>query len=584
MCCSLFQPVSSKIVVGPEETVSLLHGLLVSAPSVSACSSLPLIFDSLVLSSILYVMKALPCLEVLREHNYRGVKSLFESWKMKPLLEMFIQELWKGNIMVPNALSARRARIPWFRVHVPLLNDPGRLLSAHLMHTALLAGWAGGMLLYELLILDSSDAVFSPSWRQGAFLLPFTTRLEKASVSCYAAAAALLAHLALSGLFALASAWHWAFWDLDVFLSCGRPQLSFFRVFGIHLTLAGALCFAFASYHLAAVGCWTSDAFGTFGAVRPCQPSFSLASAGLLGYGSIAAHHLAAGALLAAAGCWHGCSWSGGRAFAALAAGNIEALLSTGLAAVFFSGGSTVATMWYGGSLAPAELYGPTRFSWDSGAYAGESLFRSSLFSWDGLTEALILFDSIGVNPAKGGLFRAGPMIKGDGVIASWAGHASFRAEAYGRLSVRRMPAFFETFPVILTDARGRARAVIPFRRAESRYSLAGTAVPYVRLAFSGGVFSGRYLQSAALVKAFARKALLGEILSFDRSATAPDGAFRAGVRGWFAYSHALLVLSFIFGHFWHAGRALFRDVWTGVQAGSSLVEYGMYEKLQAHQ
>ena len=40
-------------------------------------------------------------------------------------------------------------------------------------------------------------------------------------------------------------------------------------------------------------------------------------------------------------------------------------------------------------------------------------------------------------------------------------------------LSVLRMPAaFFETFPGLLIDQGGTVRADIPFRRAESRYSI----------------------------------------------------------------------------------------------------------------
>ena len=46
--------------------------------------------------------------------------------------------------------------LPWYRVHTVVINDPGRLLAVHLMHTALVAGWAGSMALYEL-------AIFSPS-------------------------------------------------------------------------------------------------------------------------------------------------------------------------------------------------------------------------------------------------------------------------------------------------------------------------------------------------------------------------------------------------------------------------------------
>jgi hypothetical protein len=39
------------------------------------------------------------------------------------------------------------------RVHTVVLNDPGRLISVHLMHTALVSGWAGSMAFYELAIL-----------------------------------------------------------------------------------------------------------------------------------------------------------------------------------------------------------------------------------------------------------------------------------------------------------------------------------------------------------------------------------------------------------------------------------------------
>ena len=35
--------------------------------------------------------------------------------------------------------------LPWYRVHTVVINDPGRLLAVHLMHTALVAGWAGSM-------------------------------------------------------------------------------------------------------------------------------------------------------------------------------------------------------------------------------------------------------------------------------------------------------------------------------------------------------------------------------------------------------------------------------------------------------
>lgn len=60
----------------------------------------------------------------------------------------------------------------------------------------------------------------------------------------------------------------------------------------------------------------------------------------------------------------------------------------------------------------------------------------------------MALFDYLGNNPSKGGLFRNGPMNNGDGIAS------------------RPMPTFFETFPVLLLDNQGTVRADIPFHRA----------------------------------------------------------------------------------------------------------------------
>ncbi|MBA0877800.1 hypothetical protein Goshw_021438 [Gossypium schwendimanii] len=49
--------------------------------------------------------------------------------------------------------------LPWYRVHTVILNYPGRLLSVHIMHMALVASWAGSMALYELVVFDPSDPV-----------------------------------------------------------------------------------------------------------------------------------------------------------------------------------------------------------------------------------------------------------------------------------------------------------------------------------------------------------------------------------------------------------------------------------------
>jgi hypothetical protein len=53
--------------------------------------------------------------------------------------------------------------LPWYRVHTVVLNDPGRLIAVHLMHTALVSGWAGSMALYELAVFDPSDPVLKPN-------------------------------------------------------------------------------------------------------------------------------------------------------------------------------------------------------------------------------------------------------------------------------------------------------------------------------------------------------------------------------------------------------------------------------------
>ncbi|KAB2011365.1 hypothetical protein ES319_D09G014200v1 [Gossypium barbadense] len=67
--------------------------------------------------------------------------------------------------------------LPWYRVHTIVLNDPGRLLSIHIMHTAPVAGWVDLMALYELAIFYPSDPVLGPMWRQCIFVIPFMTRL-----------------------------------------------------------------------------------------------------------------------------------------------------------------------------------------------------------------------------------------------------------------------------------------------------------------------------------------------------------------------------------------------------------------------
>jgi len=145
-------------------------------------------------------------------------------------------------------------------------------------------------------------------------------------------------------------------------------------------------------------------------------------------------------------------------------------------------------------------------------------------------------------------------------------------------LTVRRLPNFFETFPVILTDANGVVRADIPFRRAESKYSFEQRGVT---ASFYGGALDGQTFDDPAEVKKYARKAQLGEGFEFDLETLNSDGVFRTSPRGWFTFGHAVFALLFFFGHIWHGSRTLFRDVFAGVEADmEEQVEWGLFQKL----
>ena len=140
------------------------------------------------------------------------------------------------------------------------------------------------------------------------------------------------------------------------------------------------------------------------------------------------------------------------------------------------------------------------------------------------------------------------------------------------------MPVFFETFPVLLIDQGGTLRADIPFRRAESRYSIEQTLVV---IFFSRGLLNGTEYSLASVVKDYSRKSQFGEIFTFKRTIKLFDGVFRTSPRGWYSFSHIALALLFLLGHLWHACRAVFQDLWTGVTSITlHQVEYGRNEKL----
>ena len=496
--------------------------------------------------------------------------------------------------------------LPWYRVHTVVLNDPGRLIAVHLMHTALVAGWAGSMALYELAIFDPSDPVLNPMWRQGMFVLPFMSRIgvtgswagwdvtgaTGTDPGFWSFEGVAAAHIILSGLLFLAAIWHWVYWDLELFTDprTGEASLDLPKMFGIHLFLSGLLCFGFGAFHLSGLwgpGMWVSDPYGITGHVQAVAPEWGPSGFNPFNAGGIVAHHIAAGIVGIIAGLFHLTVRPPERLYRALRMGNIETVLSSSLAAVFFAAFVVSGTMWYGNAATPVELFGPTRYQWDQNYFQQEMQRRvstdiaagaSAEEAWAKIPERLAFYDYVGNSPAKGGLFRTGAMNSGDGIAQGWLGHPEFKDGEGRELFVRRLPNFFENLPVVMTDKDGVLRADIPFRRAESRYSIEETGVTAT---FYGGALNGQTLTEPAAVKRAARRAQLGEPFEFDTETLESDGVFRTSPRGWFTFGHACFALLFFFGHVWHGSRTLFRDVFAGIDADlGEQIEFGAFQKL----
>ncbi|KAJ0011405.1 hypothetical protein Pint_33223 [Pistacia integerrima] len=428
--------------------------------------------------------------------------------------------------------------LPWYRVHTVVLNDPGRLLSVHIMHTALVAGWAGSMALYELAVFDPSDPVLDPMWRQGMFVIPFMTRLgitnswggwsitggtiTNPGIWSYEGVAG--AHIVFSGLCFLAAIWHWVYWDLEIFGDerTGKPSLDLPKIFGIHLFLSGVACFGFGAFHVTGLygpGIWVSDPYGLTGKVQAVNPAWGVEGFDPFVPGGIASHHIAAGTLGILAGLFHLSVRPPQRLYKGLRMGNIETVLSSSIAAVFLQ------------LLLLLELCGMVQQLPPSNYLVPPVI--------NGIRDTF----------SKKYIEEAGSMDNGDGIAVGWLGHPIFRDKEGRELFVRRMPTFFETFPVVLVDGDGIVRADVPFRRAESKYSVEQVGVT---VEFYG-----------------------------DRATLKSDGVFRSSPRGWFTFGHASFALLFFFGHIWHGARTLFRDVFAGIDPDlDAQVEFGAFQKL----
>ncbi|KAK6228911.1 hypothetical protein QUC31_011600 [Theobroma cacao] len=129
-----------------------------------------------------------------------------------------------------------------------------------------------------------------------------------------------------------------------------------------------------------------------------------------------------------------------------------------------------------------------------------------------------------------------------------------------------------------MVDGDGIVRADVPFRRAESKYSVEQVGVT---VEFYGGELNGVSYSDPATVKKYARRAQLGEIFELDRATLKSDGVFRSSPRGWFTFGHASFALLFFFGHIWHGARTLFRDVFAGIDPDlDAQVEFGAFQKI----
>ena len=265
--------------------------------------------------------------------------------------------------------------------------------------------------------------------------------------------------------------------------------------------------------------------------------------------------------------------------------GAVEHVLSSSISPVLFSASVMSSLTWYGSNPSGNELFGRSRYEWDNAYFSlhiegltSVQLKILVLKAWNMVADKLVLNDYIGSNPSKGGVFRSGPMLNGDGIVGNWLGHASFSMGTLS-LGVRRLPAFFETFAVILIDQTSTVRADIAFgRQSLSTYSMEQSAI---QLYLSGGTVHATEYALTSLVKDYGRKAQFGEIFTFDKKTSRlTDGVFRTSGRGWYSFSHLTFAEVFLFGHLWHGSRAVLEDIWTGVRDTSNTLEYGRNEKL----
>ncbi|KAL6589904.1 hypothetical protein ACP70R_050182 [Stipagrostis hirtigluma subsp. patula] len=118
--------------------------------------------------------------------------------------------------------------------------------------------------------------------------------------------------------------------------------------------------FGFGAFHVTGLygpGIWVSDPYGLTGKVQAVNPAWGAEGFDPFVPGGIASHHIAAGTLGILAGLFHLSVRPPQRLYKGLRMGNIETVLSSSIAAVFFAAFVVAGTMWYGSATTPIELF-----------------------------------------------------------------------------------------------------------------------------------------------------------------------------------------------------------------------------------
>lgn len=238
-----------------------------------------------------------------------------------------------------------------------ILNDPGHLLAVHLIHTSLYLGWSSMMLLYELLLMDTSDPTYNPIWRQGTYVMPFISHTNTThphhrwslSISqhqhlYWSYEHTPSYHMILSGLIILAACWHWGYSDLDAFSSTYTLRCTYSldlnRIIKIHLLWSSTICTGYGLAHISGLdgpGMYTSDLHHILGSVRFIKPALNLIALSTLTYTIIPSHHIVAGYLKTLTSLWHTESTPSPILFQLIKMGNLERILSTSIVAIFYT-------------------------------------------------------------------------------------------------------------------------------------------------------------------------------------------------------------------------------------------------------